>query len=134
MAPPERWWVTLTTGAKAGGRYTAVSSPTRPKGSTGTQVVAGPFPDKAAADTWISDQTKIHVPKVPIPNPLSGIGAVAHWLGDAVLHIFDPPMWRSLGWLALGAFLVIAGIYLWFRTSSTYKGLESAVLGTAKAL
>ena len=27
----------------------------------------------------------------------------------------DPSMWRSLGWILLGAVLVIAGIYLWLK-------------------
>lgn len=134
MAPPEKWWVTLTTGGHAGQAYAVVTSPTRPKSSAGTRVVAGPFATREAAEKYVSDQTKVHVPRVPIPNPLSGIGAVAHWIGKAVLDITDAAMWRSLGWLALGAFLVIAGIYLWFRTSATYKDIESSITGAVKAL
>lgn len=131
MAAAERWWVGIRKGADQG---TVIESPSKP---SGYQTVLGPFPTRAAAEPFASKPAPL--PKggsatPPIPNPLSGIGAVAHWLGKAVLDITDAAMWRSLGWLALGALLVIAGIYLWFRTSSTYKGLESAVLGTAKAL
>lgn len=127
MAARERWWVGIKKGADRG---TVIESPSKP---TGYQTVLGPFPSKAAAEKFAQPPTTI--PKTPsFPNPLSDLGKVAHWLGDAVLHATDGAMWRSLGWLALGAFLVIAGIYLWFRTSQSYQDIQSAVVGTAKAL
>lgn len=130
MAARERWWVGIKKGADRG---IVIESPSKP---TGYQTVLGPFPTRAAAEKFAQPPTTI--PRTPtITNPLSGlsdIGKVSHWLGDAVLHVTDGAMWRSLGWLALGALLVIAGIYLWFRTSATYSNLQSAVVGTAKAL
>lgn len=125
--PAGKWWVIGTQGESRVTPYQAIESAKKPAGS-----VAGPFATKAEADSWIAKQEGKF--PISIPNPLSGIGAVGHWIGLAVEHLSDGAMWRSLGWLALGAFLVIAGIYLWFRTSSTYKGIESAVVGTAKAL
>jgi hypothetical protein len=122
-----KWWVISTGGETRVTPFEVLESAKKPAGS-----VAGPFGTKAEAQGWITAKEK----KFPIdvPNPLSGIGAVAHWIGTVVEHLTDGAMWRSLGWMGLGAALVMAGIYLWFRTSSTYKGLESAVVGTAKAL
>lgn len=135
MAAPEKWWVELLTAGHSG-TYVAVNSPSRPKDTADMHVVAGPFTTKAAADKWISRQSAIHVPHLPNPVAplLSPLSKAAHWIGDVVLHLTDAAMWRSLGWMALGAILVIAGIYLWFRTSSTYQSAQSAVLGAVKAL
>jgi hypothetical protein len=125
------WWVIFDTRpGQAADRV--VESATRPPGKPG-ELVEGPFPTKAAADAAAAPG-KRPTGNPSIPNPLSGIGAVGHWIGAAVEHLTDGAMWRSLGWLALGGILVIAGIYLWFRTSSTYKSLESSVTGAAKAL
>ena len=142
MAAPEKWWVIKrVTSARSGQQLEAVESPTRPPTTSQSTTVAGPLPSKAAAEKWIAateaGPVKVKLPDIDlphIPNPLSGIGAVGHWLGEAVLHIIDAPMWRSLGWIVLGALLVIAGIYLWFRTSATYKDLESSITGAVKAL
>lgn len=130
MAAPERWWLAIKAHSTD---IKIIESAAKP---TGYETVLGPFATRQQAE---QSRGQIGRPRVnqtapSIPNPLSGIGAVAHWIGKAVLDITDAAMWRSLGWLALGALLVIAGIYLWFRTSGTYKDLQSAVLGTVKAL
>lgn len=131
MAPPEKWWVGIKAGSA---QATVIASPRKP---AGYQTVLGPFPTKAAAERFAKKPSPL--PKggsasPPVPNPLSGIGAVGHWIGKAVLDVTDLAMWRSLGWLALGAFLVFAGIYLWFRTSATYGRLEAQTIGlVAKA-
>ncbi len=121
------WWVISTGGESRVTPFEVVESASKPAGS-----VAGPFPTKTAAQAWITAREQKF--PVDIPNPLSGIGAVGHWIGTIVEHLTDTAMWRSLGWMALGIMLIASGIYLWFRTSATYKGLESAVIGTAKAL
>ena len=107
-----------------------LNQPGRPQGH---EFVYGPYRTKAEADARLKE---IRSPITPpsIPNPLSGIGSVGHWIGLFVQRLTDGAMWRSIGWLILGAWLVIAGIYLWFRTSSTYKGIESSITGTLKAL
>lgn len=133
MAARERWWIVQQPGRAGWLGAQVVSAPSRPANAIG-----GPYPTKAAAEEELADRTQARKSGPPlIPNPLSGlssIGKIAHWIGDAVLHAVDLPMWRSLGWIALGAVLLMAGIYLWFRTSATYKDLQSAVLGTVKAL
>jgi hypothetical protein len=145
--PPTAATVTPASQSAGGGTWWVVDDPSvrQEPGHPNSQVinqaakpqghefVYGPYKTKAEADARLKE---IRSPITPpsIPNPLSGIGAVGHWIGDIVEHLTDTAMWRSLGWMWLGIMLVVTGIYLWFRTSSTYKGLESAVVGTAKAL
>ena len=59
-----------------------------------------------------------------IANMTSGasIFALGHWVCTFVAHLSDLHMWISLGWLALGILLVMAGITYWAR---------GAVLGAA---
>lgn len=131
MAPPQRWWVVIKA------HSTDVQVIEDFKRPTGYETVFGPFATRAEAQKVAATTGKPLEPAKPpisIPNPLSGIGAVGHWLGEAVLHAIDLPMWRSIGWIVLGAILVMAGIYLWFRTSATYKELESSITGAVKAL
>lgn len=40
---------------------------------------------------------------------------IGHWIGEAVAHILDVHMWRSIGWITLGIVLLTAGIFLWLR-------------------
>jgi len=122
---PQKWWV-INVPVGHATPYTVIQAPAKPE-----LYAAGPFPTQAKAQEWITSKEQ----KFPqLPNPLSGIGAVGHWVGLAVEHLADGAMWRSLGWLLLGMILVIAGVYLWFRTSASYEQLQSAVLGTVKAL
>lgn len=139
MAAPERWWIlTASVVSRGQQQYRIVESPSRPPDGPVSHVAAGPFGTKAQAEKALN---KLENPPLPggihLPNPfapLTDIGKIGHWVGDFVLHLTDGAMWRSIGWLLLGAWLVIAGIYLWFRTSSTYENLQSAVLGSVKAL
>lgn len=50
-----------------------------------------------------------------VSNPLAWLGAIAHWIGEAVAHILDVHMWRSIGWIVLGVVLMVAGIILWLK-------------------
>ena len=50
-----------------------------------------------------------------VSNPLAWLGAIAHWIGEAVAHILDVHMWRSIGWIVLGVVLMVAGILLWLK-------------------
>jgi hypothetical protein len=47
-------------------------------------------------------------------DPLFEVG---HFIGVFVTDITDIAMWRSLGWIALGAVLVIIGIIMWLKQS-----------------
>lgn len=40
---------------------------------------------------------------------------IGHWIGEAVSHILDSYMWRSIGWITMGLVLLTAGIFLWLR-------------------
>lgn len=40
---------------------------------------------------------------------------IGHWIGEAVAHLLDVHMWRSIGWIVLGAVLLIIGILLWLK-------------------
>ena len=48
-----------------------------------------------------------------LSNPIAWLGAIAHWIGEAVAHILDVHMWRSIGWITLGIVLLVLGIFLW---------------------
>lgn len=131
MAAPEKWWIVALPARPTA--QEVIASPSKP-GAPQWLYISGPYPTKAKAQAALTKKNK--PPDLPgIPNPLSGlsdIGKVGHWLGDIVLHIVDGAMWRSIGWLLLGAVLVFAGIYLWFRTSATYDELQSAIIGVVK--
>jgi hypothetical protein len=47
-----------------------------------------------------------------LPNPLAGIAGSLEAFFTAVT---DGKLWRSLGWILLGASLVYTGIFLWLR-------------------
>lgn len=52
-----------------------------------------------------------------IPNPLSGLAAIGTALAKVVGYLGDVAMWKSLGWLLLGAIMIVLGISLWLRRS-----------------
>lgn len=66
-----------------------------------------------------------------LPSPFHGIDQIGVVLESFYDAITDGKLWRSLGWVVLGAVLLFAGIYLWIRQSDFYKASESAFLGTA---
>lgn len=110
---PQSWWVLQASVAARGQpAFTAVESPTRPKDTGVSRVVAGPFKTKAEAQAWIAAQTA----GPSLPNPLAFLGwiqEIGHWIGVAVAYVTDGAMWRSIGWIVLGGILALAGILLW---------------------
>lgn len=50
-----------------------------------------------------------------IQNPLSGLAAIGAALAKLVGYLSDLAMWKSLGWLLLGAILILAGVLLWLK-------------------
>jgi hypothetical protein len=50
-----------------------------------------------------------------LPNPLSGLAAIAAALAKLVGYLSDLALWKSIGWLILGAVLILAGVLLWLR-------------------
>jgi hypothetical protein len=138
MPPPTRqeWWVlSPPTGPKTE-PYKIVESPTKPKPTAQWVVAAGPFPNQAAAQTWVKDHTKNPFPFPHFPNPfgfLAWIQDIGHWVGIAVANITDIHMWISLGWLALGGFLVVIGLWLWVRGTKFYQELQQQATTAAMA-
>lgn len=56
-----------------------------------------------------------------LPNPLSGLEAIAKIFGDFSRAVTDGKMWRSLGWLLLGILLMLAGVLLWIGPSAARR-------------
>lgn len=50
-----------------------------------------------------------------IQNPLSGLAAIGAALAKAVGYLSDLALWKSIGWLLLGAVLILAGVLLWLK-------------------
>jgi hypothetical protein len=57
----------------------------------------------------------------------SWLHAIAHWIGEAVAHILDIHMWRSIGWITLGIVLMTAGIFLWLQKADLIEPLPVPV-------
>jgi hypothetical protein len=53
--------------------------------------------------------------------------AIAHWIGEAVAHILDIHMWRSIGWITLGIVLLVLGIFLWLRKSDLIEPFPAPI-------
>lgn len=89
----------------------------------------GPFPTKAAAEATIKQGEQNAgkgalapggavdqgVSAIGLPNPLSGLAAIAAALAKFVGYLGDGAMWRSLGWILLGGALLGLGTYLWLK-------------------
>ena len=119
-AAKSQWWVVQNPSGARGGPpvYIAVQAATSPPNE-----VAGPFPTEAAARAEILTlENQTTPPPLPsIPNPfgflaaLNWIQEIGHWFGIAVAAVTDIHMWISLGWLALGFWMLVIGILLWLR-------------------
>lgn len=68
-------------------------------------------------------------PDIPVPNPLSGLEAVARVVGDLGRALTDGKLWRSVGWILLGIIVFGFGLLLWLR-----KPVEQAAATAAKAV
>ncbi len=113
-SPAGQWWVISVPTSARGSPKGEVSQKPFPAGAV---VISGPYKTRAEAVAALAKgpagQTGLPVPS--IPNPFSWVGAVAHWIGDAVLHATDVHMWISIGWIVLGLWLVWMGVVLWLR-------------------
>lgn len=67
-----------------------------------------------------------------VSNPLSGIDSIGASIEAFYDTITDGKLWRSISWITLGALLLLAGIFLWFRGSDLYKSAEGAIGSAAK--
>lgn len=85
----------------------------------------GPYSSQAAAVAFIKahpngpgpeSSTSIGFPSIPNPFAfLAWLQEIGHFIGLGVAYITDGPMWRSIGWIVLGAVLLITGIYIWLK-------------------
>lgn len=83
----------------------------------------GPFATEAEAKAAQNPQQQSPNPVTDITtaaqnanfNPLGWLGAIGHWIGEAVAHILDVHMWRSIGWITLGVVLLVLGLLLWLK-------------------
>lgn len=97
------------------------------------KVAGGPYASEAQAQAAIPGIQK----KNPAPGALqqagalSGLEAIAKILGDIgniISSLFNPAMWISLGWLGLGAFLLIGGVLVWNKGTIAKAGEAAAFL------
>lgn len=97
-------------------------------------VIRGPFPTETTARAFMSAHPTRSVGVNPprISNPLTYLGEIGHFFGVLVTHLTDIHMWISLAWIALGAWLFIAGIVLWLRIPQ--RGLDFATSAAARAI
>jgi hypothetical protein len=110
------------TRAEADAKVKAISATTQ---SPGNVSLTGPFATQAAAEQAVRTKKGVTPPStgatletgVPsgVPNPLSGLAAIAAALAKFAGYLGDISMWRSLGWLLLGAVMIILGILLWLK-------------------
>lgn len=141
-AAKSQWWVTQTPSGARGGPpvYRAVQSATSPPNE-----VAGPFATEAEARAEILKlENQGQFPPAPsIPNPFGFLAAlgwiqeIGHWVGLAVSAVTDIHMWISVGWLALGFWMLVVGILLWLkvpqRAARAAKEAATAAAGAAVA-
>lgn len=103
-------------------------------------VPGGPYTTKAAAAAAIPGIQAAN----PAPGALQqaansavpGLSDTASAITDIWAKVRDGKMWRSLGWLALGVFLMILGLILWVGPSafkaSPYGRAIGAVRGAGR--
>lgn len=130
-AGEQEWWVVNDITRPGGPRgpqqtnYKVVQSASRP-----TNAVAGPFTTQAEAQQWMSSATAAGsnpVSAIGLPNPLSALTEIGHWIGALVTALTDFAMWRSLGWLVLGLILIWIGVLLWLRIPQRAAGIATNI-------
>lgn len=58
-----------------------------------------------------------------LPNPLAALGSL-----EAFYKVVtDGKLWRSLGWILMGALMVYTGLFLWLKIPQRAAGLAMAV-------
>ena len=105
-----QWWTVpklMATGRGDVQEFIAVQAATKPANAIG-----GPYATQAEAEKAIIAHNS-QPPK--LPNPLSGIDRAGAVLEAFYKNLTDGKMWRSLGWIALGIVLIIAGIMMWMK-------------------
>lgn len=118
-----QWWIVISAGSD---KATVIQSQAKP---TGYATVLGPFATQEDADKLAGIKPGTIQKSATGGNLLSGIDSLGATFEAAYDDITDGKLWRSLGWIVLGILLVIAGLYLWVRTSKAYASAQSAIEG-----
>lgn len=143
------WWVILeaSSGPPISSGFIVVqgtAAAIHAKYGTGPQVM-GPYPTRAAAEAAGNQASQPFGPQPPtgfpggIPNPFGFLAAlgwiqeIGHWVGLAVSYVTDIHMWISLGWLALGFWMLVIGILLWLKIPQRAARAAKEVGETAAA-
>lgn len=141
------WWV-ISVSTLNGQPWQAITFQGPRSAAQGAQrggILAGPFATRAEAADWgrkWSGRTHrlfTDNPGASSGNPVTGLGSLGgSVLGNplASLEAFyrvltDGKLWRSLGWLLLGAWLVFTGISLWLRIPQRAAGVGAAAARAA---
>lgn len=130
---PGDWYVVDFTGppGRVGTREVARQFKSRTAIKPPWTYVAGPFPTRAAAEAYISQHTPVQRGINAVTGAFSWLQDIGHWVGIAVAYITDGAMWRSIGWVALGAALLIIGIILWWRSTEAFKNINTEAASAA---
>lgn len=70
--------------------------------------------------------------KLPGLGSLDSLGKLAAGVVGFLAELSDPAMWRSLGWLLLGLFLIFAGVLKWLEKPLMRAG-RAAITAAAVA-
>jgi len=131
--PPtgQQWWVVEVITGKFGTSFSvAQGTEAQIRAQHPGAQLFGPFATRAQAVTEMNKQRQHQgVPGggPPLPNPLgflAWIQDVGHWIGVFVASITDIHMWISIGWLLLGGFLLLVGLWLWVRGTKFYQDFQ----------
>jgi hypothetical protein len=147
-AGSNQWWIVVTPNTQ-GNQYKIIQgSAASVQGQYG-QYAQGPFATRAdaqaAAGGALSPGQVASAAGAGLTQGLTptmvptGISAglsifdVGHWLGVLVTNLTNIAMWRSLGWLALGALLLILGLALWLKSTDTFQSFAKDAYAGALA-
>lgn len=110
----------ISASSIGGGAITRIDGPFKTRADAQKDAGKGPVPGTGQI-TNVQASGGADV-RINLSNPLNWLqdighwlGVAAHWVGEAVAHILDIYMWRSIGWITLGLVLLVAGIFLWLR-------------------
>jgi len=125
MPALERWWIIWRADSQDKLSGTIVEAQSRPPLPQDARSIEGPLPTKAAAQKEVKriegakpvtgggplNPVIVAGSAAGITDPL-GLFAIGHWIGKLVSGLTDVHMWISLGWMALGISLFLAGLAL----------------------
>lgn len=61
--------------------------------------------------------------KIASDNPIAGLEGIAKVAGDIGFGVTDGKMWRSLGWIVVGAILLLLGVWMLAKGSGAIPNI-----------